>query len=477
MAPTPEKASIQRLTEHYRQQSPHLSKQVRIEQTLRHAAIQLWPAGTRLPPHRQLAEAFGVARHTLARAVASLINDGLLATAHGRGTWTRQPAEPVQLPPINTQLSRRAKRVLAGPGASLVQTGSFMPGVPDIAQFPMRKWRELYASVTVPQNTLLLTYSTGGYGPLKRAIRDFLLRWRQLDCDTDQIIITDGAHNGLQLCAMALTDPGDRVAIESPSYWGARKIFSAFDLELDMLPWWPGQGHSLPEHPLPTQLAYLMGGHHYPLSVPTQLDEKRRLCQALNPAYVIEDDYEFGEETHNNLLYTARSERHILVGSFSKIMFPGLRLGYLVVPKHLAPSINRLRSELFREGRMLDQAVLARFMFDGHLDHWCQRIHREYLGRQQVVHDILGSLPQVKHISPPSHAISLCVEFADGVNDVALVDALMKEQLVMRPLSIACTPADQRSGLIMGVGMLSGETLLHEVKRLKSTLLKLLKNI
>ena len=472
MTPITSSAMLLPLEQHYAQQSRHLSKQVRLEQTLRHAVIQQWPDGTRLPSHRQLAATFGVARHTLAHAIATLVEEGLLTTAHGRGTWTRQPVEPVSLPPINTQLSRRAKQILEGPGASLVQTGSFMPGVPDIAQFPMRKWRELYTSVTVPQNTLLLTYSTGGYGPLKRAIRDFLQRWRHLDCDIDQIIITDGTHNGLQLCAMALTDPGDRVAIESPSYWGARKIFTAFDCQLEMVPWWPGKGHELPDVPPPTQIAYLMGGHHYPLSVPTQLEEKRQLCQALNPAYVIEDDYEFGQQAHNNLLYEARSDRHILVGSFSKIMFPGLRLGYLVVPRHLAPSINRLRSELFREGRMLDQAVLARFMFDGHLDNWCRRIHREYLGRQQVVHDLLSSLPQVKRISPPSHAISLCVEFEDGVNDEALVNTLMKEQLVMRPLSIACTPADRRTGLIMGVGMLSGETLLHEVRRLRQALKK-----
>jgi GntR family transcriptional regulator/MocR family aminotransferase len=357
----------------------------------------------------------------------------------------------------------------------MVQSGAFVPGIPDIAQFPMRKWRQLYASVTVPQNALLLSYSTGGYGPLKRAIHDFLARWRNLNCDIEQIIITDGTHNGIELCAVALADVGDTVVMESPCYWGARNVFTAAGLEIKMLAWHPGQGHSLPSDPGPIKLAYLTGSQHYPLSVPTSAFDKQRLCDALAPAYIIEDDYEFNREDHPNLLFDPHSERHLLVGSFSKMMFPGLRLGYLVVPRHLAGPMNRLRSELFREGRMLDQAVLAQFMFDGDLDAWCRRIQRDYLGRQQVLHDQLRSLPQVRSVSPPSSAISLCVEFEPNINDVQIAQALLKEHLIVRPLSPVCAKHDPRVGLVMGVGMLSGETLVREAKRLRRCLETLLR--
>lgn len=119
--------------------------------------------------------------------------------------------------------------------------------------------------------------------------------------------------------------------------------------------------------------------------------------------------------------------------------------------------MNRLRSELFREGRMLDQAVLAQFIFDGDLDVWCRRIQRDYLGRQQVLHDQLRSLPLVRSVSPPSSAISLCVEFEPGVNDVGIAQSLLKEHLIVRPLSPVCAPTDPRVGLVMGVGMLSGK--------------------
>ncbi|MEL7895023.1 PLP-dependent aminotransferase family protein [Vreelandella neptunia] len=469
------KEVVHQLVQLYALQPERLSKQVRIEQALRQAITQQWPSGLRLPSHRQLADALGVARQTLALAIHTLLEEALLKTAHGQGTWTYRPVIPSHSLPGNAQLSSRAQRVLDGPGASMIQSGAFVPGIPDIAQFPMRKWRQLYASVTVPQNALLLSYSTGGYGPLKRAIRDFLARWRNISCDTEQIIITDGTHNGIELCAVALADVGDTVAMESPCYWGARNVFTAAGLEIEPVAWLPGQGHMLPPAPGPVKLAYLTGSHHYPLSVPTRAVDKQRLCDALAPAYIVEDDYEFNRDDHSNLLFYPHSERHLLVGSFSKMMFPGLRLGYLVVPRHLAGPMNRLRSELFREGRMLDQAVLAQFIFDGDLDAWCRRIQRDYLGRQQVLHDQLRSLPLVRSVSPPSSAISLCVEFEPHINDVQIAQTLLKEHLIVRPLSPVCAKGDSRSGLVMGVGMLSGETLAREAQRLRRCLEVLLR--
>ncbi|MGP9632193.1 aminotransferase-like domain-containing protein [Halomonas sp. AOP43-A1-21] len=467
--------ALQQLLKRYTQQPENLSKQARIEQALRQAVTQEWPHQTRLPSHRRLAINLDVARHTLSLAVATLVKEELLTTSHGRGTWSCKPA--VYNTPVQTKarLSARASRVLRWPGASLVQSGAFVPGIPDIAQFPMRKWRQLYASVTVPQNALLLSYSTGGYGPLKRAIRDFLERWRNIRCDIDQIIITDGTHNGIELCAVALADVGDTAVMESPCYWGARNVFTAAGLNIEMLPWQPGQGHSLPAASAPVQLTYFTGSHHYPLSVPTSAHDKQRLCDALAPAYIIEDDYEFSRDDHTNLLFDPQSERHFLVGSFSKMMFPGLRLGYLVVPRQLSEPMNRLRSELFREGRMLDQAVLAQFIFDGDLDAWCRRIQRDYLGRQQVMHDQLRTLPRLKRISPPSSAISLCVEFEPPIDDVKLAQALLKEHLIVRPLSPVCAAHDPRVGLVMGVGMLSGETLAREAQRLRRCLENLLR--
>ncbi|CAD5259051.1 MULTISPECIES: aminotransferase-like domain-containing protein [Halomonadaceae] len=469
------KEVVHQLVQLYALQPERLSKQVRIEQALRQAITQQWPSGLRLPSHRQLADALGVARQTLALAIHTLLEEALLKTAHGQGTWTSRPVTPNSPLRGNAQLSQRAQRVLDGPGASAVQSGAFVPGIPDIAQFPMRKWRQLYSSVTVPQNALLLSYSTGGYGPLKRAIRDFLARWRNISCDTEQIIITDGTHNGIELCAVALADVGDTVAMESPCYWGARNVFTAAGLEIEPVAWLPGQGHRLPPVSTSVQLAYLTGSHHYPLSVPTRAADKQRLCDALAPAYIVEDDYEFNRDDHSNLLFYPHSERHLLVGSFSKMMFPGLRLGYLVVPRHLAGPMNRLRSELFREGRMLDQAVLAQFIFDGDLDAWCRRIQRDYLGRQQVLHDQLRSLPLVRSVSPPSSAISLCVGFEPQVNDVQIAQTLLKEHLIVRPLSPVCAKGDSRSGLVMGVGMLSGETLVREAQRLRRCLEALLR--
>ncbi len=465
---------LESLIRRYRQQPKSLSKQVRAQQSLRLLIEQDWPSGLKLPSHRRICSALGLARNTLAGAINTLVEDGLLVTGHGQGTWTHRPPSGSVLParPALDGLSGRARELLSQPGAAEVQSGAFVPGIPDIAQFPMRKWRQLYTSVTVPQNALLLSYSTGGYGPLKRAIRDFLRRWRHFDCDPEQIIITEGTHNGLELCALALADAGDRVVMESPCYWGARNVFTACGLTLEMLPWYPGGGHRGEAQPSP-KLLYFTGSQHYPLSVPTSRADKETLSQRLSPDYIIEDDYEFNGQRDTRLVFDPRSQKHILAGSFSKLLFPGLRLGYLVVPHHLAATISRLRSEVFREGRMLDQAVLATFIANGDLDLWYQRIQKEYLARQQVMHDQLRQVPAITQLSAPSHAISLCVQFADSVDDILITRQLFREHFIVKPLSAVCAAGDRRSGLIMGVGMLNRESLRKEAIRFREVLRRL----
>lgn len=456
----------------YQQQPESLSKQVRIEQALRIAIRDFWPVGQRLPPHRVLCERMQVARNTLAQAVRCLIAEGWLVTGQGQGTWAQRPPESPQAMPVDDlRLSARAQAVLGKPGASRVQSGAFMPGIPDITHFPMRKWRQLYTSVTVPHNALLLSYSTGGYGPLKRAIRDFLWRWRGVRCDSEQIIITEGAHQGIQLCAMALADVGDRVLLDSPCYWGARNIFMAAGLDIEMLPWRPESGYDPRPGQDPVKLIYFTGARQYPLNVPTNIDDKRSLCATAKPDFVIEDDYEFSSDQRENLIFDASRQDRIMVGSFSKLMFPGLRLGYLVVPQTLAAPLSRFRSDVSREGRMLDQAVLAQFIADGDLDAWYKRIRVEYLGRQQVMHDRLVGLPCVVRISSPSNAIGLCVELEPHIDDRMLAQRLLREQLVVQPLSPVCVEGDGRRGLVIGIGMVSGNALVREADRLR-TLLK-----
>ncbi|MBA2779048.1 PLP-dependent aminotransferase family protein [Billgrantia kenyensis] len=463
------------LRKRFQLQPERLGKSARIEQALRLAILHDWPDGSRLPSHRTLCRELGAARDTLAQAVRRLRDEGLLVTGQGQGTWTRRPR--LSQPPSSTHspsLSTRARSILQTRSASAIQSGAFMPGIPDITQFPMTKWRELYSSVTVPRNALLLSYSSGGYGPLKRAIRDFLWGWRRLTCDTEQIIITDGTHNGIELCALALTDAGDRVLMESPCYWGARNIFTAVGATVERVAWHADTGHAPRRSNHPVQLAYFTGSHHYPLSVPTSPAHRVALCDAAAPRFVLEDDYEFTGQDGANLLFDGRSPQHLLVGSFSKLMFPGLRLGYLVAPRELVEPLNQLRSEVFREGRLLDQAVLAQFLAEGELDTWYARIQRDYLARQQVMHDQLVRVPGVVHVSPPSHSISLCVQFAPGVDDRRIARKLLQAHLITRPLSPVCSADDFRSGLILGVGMLSGRLLAAEANRLRLALTRLL---
>ncbi len=446
----------------WQRQPDRLSKQVRLEQTLTGLIERQWADGQRLPSHRHICQRLGVARNTLAGVIELLQLQHLLTTQHGRGSWSRRPSAPVpraQGPTV--ALSHRAQRILSTTGASAIQSGAFVPGIPDIARFPMRRWRTLYSTLTVPHNALLLSYSSGGYGPLKRAIAEFIRRGRGIECGLEQIIITDGTHHGLELCALALADHGDRVVMDSPCYWGARNVFQAAGLHIEQCHWQPGAGYRMPLTATTSpRLLYLTGARHYPLSVPMPIEDKRALVERLSPEIIIEDDYEFFDTHHRDLLFSPDDGHAILAGSFSKLMFPGLRLGYLVVPRALSGAINRVRSEVFREGRMLDQAVLAQFMADGDLDRWCRRINREYLVRQQTLHDLLTGLPGIIDISPPAGTITLCVTLSPEIDDVRLSRHLLNHyRLVVKPLSPACAGDDPRRGLVLGIGMVEGEML------------------
>ncbi|ART63311.1 PLP-dependent aminotransferase family protein [Kushneria marisflavi] len=446
----------------WQRQPDRLSKQVRLEQVLTTLIEQQWVDGQRLPAHRHICQRLGVARNTLAGVIELLQSRHLLATQHGRGSWSRRPGvSPTMTQDSPLALSQRAHRILGTSGASPIQSGAFVPGIPDIARFPMRRWRTLYATLTVPQNALLLSYSSGGYGPLKREIAHFLRRGRGIECALEQIIITDGTHHGLELCALALADHGDRVVMDSPCYWGARNVFQATGLGIEQCRWLPGNGYGEMSAVTPApRLLYLTGARHYPLSVPMPIEDKRALVEHLSPDIVIEDDYEFFEMGHRELLFSPEDGHTILAGSFSKLMFPGLRLGYLVVPRALSGALNKVRSEVFREGRMLDQAVLAKFMADGDLDRWCRRIHRDYLQRQQTLHDLLAGLPGVIDISPPAGTITLCVTLSCDIDDVRLSRYLLNHyRLVVKPLSPVCADDDPRRGLVLGIGMVEGDTL------------------
>ncbi|OLO08690.1 hypothetical protein BTW08_05040 [Salinicola sp. MH3R3-1] len=452
----------------YHAQPVHLTKHCRLEQTLLTLIEQRWQDGQRLPGHRALCVTLDVARNTLAGVIEGLTQQGHLITDHGRGTWVckrlpRREREAVPSGPI----SRRAHKLLGDVGASPLQSGAFVPGVPDIVHFPIARWRQLYSRITVPHNTLLLSYAAGGYGPLKRAIAGYLSRWRGIDCELDQIVITEGAHHGLQLCALTLADHGDRVVMDSPFYWGARNVFHAGGLEIEHAKWEPREGYvgTLPS--ARPRLLYFTGSHHYPLGMKSVSAHKHSLVRHLEPDWILEDDYEFGDGCHRELAFDTVSDNQILIGSFSKLMFPGLRLGYLVVPRGLSAAINRVRTGVFREGRLLDQAVLATFIDDGDLDSWCQRMAREYLQRQQQLQGLLAGTPGIIGISPPAGNISLSLALAANLDDERLSQHLLNRyQLVARPLSRVCGAGDHRRGLILGVGMVEGEALDRQGLRL-----------
>ena len=208
---------------------------IRLYMALRQAILDRALAqGVKLPPTRVLAADLRLGRNTVVRAYEQLLVEGYLEGRVGDGTYVSdvvdaasKPAAPRRL--IGTRregLSRRGRTIVNSAASSVIQNGAFMPGVPDVEQFPFSLWRRLLGKYLHAGQSRLLHYTHLGYGPLKVALASYLRVTRMMVVDPKQIEIVNGSHQGLDLCARMLADHGDPVWVEEPGYWGARNVLS-----------------------------------------------------------------------------------------------------------------------------------------------------------------------------------------------------------------------------------------------------------
>ena len=240
--------------------------------------------------------------------------------------------------------------------------------------FPIQTWNRLQARVWRRVEPERLSYATGhGDAGLREAIADYLRGTRGIACTPAQVVITSGTQQSLHLVAQLLADPGDRVWLEDPGYWGARSVFHATGLEsVAVAVDGEGLAPSAAQWAEPPRLAFVSPSHQYPTGAHMSLARRRQLLDyaAQHGVWVIEDDYdsEFRYDAHplSALQALDESGRVIYLGTFSKTLFPALRLAYLVLPPDLVDGFARALRELFREGQTMQQAVLARFLAEGH---------------------------------------------------------------------------------------------------------------
>ena len=373
--------------------------------------------GARLPSTRALAADEGLARNTVLRAYDQLLGEGYVVGR--RGSATRVAAEipddvaeiarvaerPQRIRrPAVPRLSRWAARLPEEwPSWAVPERGlpyDFRYGRPPFGDFPHATWARLLARRARAATIRDVDYGEpAGLPALRAAIAEYLARARAVDCQPEQVVVVHGAQQGLDLIARVLLDPGDRVLIEEPHYSGARRILQAAGVRLHPVPV-DREGFDVARAgrvAARARLAYVTPSHQFPTGVVMTLPRRLALLAWAERAgaWVVEDDYDseyrYGGRPVESLQGLDRAGRVIYVGTFSKVMFPALRLGYLVLPPRLVGPCTTAKALADTGSPGLEQRALADFLTAGHYERYLRRTRARNRDRRAAL------LAAVKH--------------------------------------------------------------------------------
>ncbi len=449
--------------------------------------------GSRMPSTRYLARQFGLSRGTATAAFDQLHSEGYTETQVGSGTFVaglpdrsmmaRRTRPAAELPLSKAALSRRALAMIEGirllPAARYLGN-AFRNYEPAIDLFPADLWARVAGRVLrrAPRS-LYGQGNVAGYEPLRKAIAEYLGAARAVRCDAQQIVITSGAQQALDLIARILLDPGDRVWMEDPGYPGARSVFRAAGAHIIPVPVDRDGLNVAAARALAAsaRLVYTTPAHHFPIGVTMPLERRLALLNwAVNAgAWIVEDEYDaeyryFGRPVAA-LQGLDRSGSVIYAGTFTKMLFNALRLGFLVLPERLVGAFEAVRSFVDRHPPTLDQAILAEFILEGHFGHHIRRMRQTYAERMAVLKEAaqkhLAGLLDVENAAAGMHTIAW---IKTGVPDTVLAARARNRRLELSALSSFSLRHYHPPALVLGFAGSSPSELRRGVRVLASTL-------
>jgi GntR family transcriptional regulator / MocR family aminotransferase len=447
--------------------------------------------GQQIPSSRTFATEFGLSRFPVLNAYAQLLAEGYFASRTGSGTFVSE-ALPEQLMSVQSKsdapatvpsgprtTSRRSTLVPAFQASpSLRGWGAFGVHQPAFDQFPFGVWSNLVTQHSKsPQANSIHFVDPQGLPRFREEICSYLRTARGVKCDPCQVLVVSGSQQALDITARVLFDPGDRVWVEEPGYLLERTVLAASGCKLCAVPV-DADGMNVAEgirQHGKARAAFVTPSHQYPLGV--TMSAARRL-QLLNwaqssGAWIIEDDYDseyrYESQPIASLQGLDANARVIYIGTFSKVLFPSLRIGYLVVPHDLVERFTAVRFSMDIFPPYLYQEVLTDFMRDGHFGRHIRRMRQLYGQRRTaLVESLREHFGYRLEIHGPAAGMHLTVTLPVGMNDREIAARAAQDRLWLWPLTPSYFASEPRHGFVLGFGSTPPEQIPRAVARLKA---------
>ena len=436
-----------------------------ISQRIRDQVIK---AGTRLPASRSYAVEIGVSRATVLAAYDQLIAEGYAESRQGSGVFASD---------IGTVAAGwiAPKPAIPSPVPRSAGQKPFDHGVPDMRAFPHRQWAQYVGRVARSESGGLTDRpSLFGDPVLRRAIADHLRDWRGVSVSPEQVVITAGAGDALELVLQSVAQNGAPVALENPGY---PVLVQACRMLGNPVQWLAVDGAGACVSPVPVALSVITPSCQFPLGMTMPI--ARRQAHLAADGWVVEDDFDsefrYAGTPVPALMALDQREKVIYLGSFSKVFSSGLRLGYLVFP---GPLLDRVQTVLRARGNrasVMPQRVLGRFMEDGAFHRHVRKMRRLYRGRRAVFMDGLATRFQgALRYRDYGAGMSVALKFARPVDETRLAGALQAADLNCPMLSDYCFDGDVQQGMLCGFCAFDAPEILQGLDRLENVLMPFL---
>ena len=447
-------------------------------------------AGTQVPSTRTLARELGVSRTTVVVAYDHLIAEGYIEPISGAGSFVssalREAGERAQSSrprvPAAPQLARAAQAYLDSRTGTLMHPTAvpFRIGEPAVEDFPSTLWARLLSRAWKNASRDSLRYGDPCGAPaLRQEIAHYLAATRGVKATSEQVIIVRGAQQGLDLAARLLLDPGDVAWMEDPGYPVAREILRGVNAEMANIPT-DAEGIDVEEGKRQAEnarLAYVAPSHQFPLGGTLSLRRRLELLNwaAENGAWILEDDYD-SEFRYDGQPLTAlqgldSARRVIYIGTFSKTVFPAIRLGYLVVPPELVDAFTAARRSIDHMATSVEQLALAEFLANGQFARHVRQMRTLYRARHDVLLEAaaneLAGLLRVEPARTGMHVVGWLPEHFD---DQSVAAAAFEAGLETPALSTYCTERVLPPGLVLGFAAVDEKAIRSAVTRLAQVL-------